>query len=457
MKAPPGHPQRFWSNFANLSSVGANGGFAPRERSPAQSGLTGPPLGEPTRFVRYHSTFMRILHYISYLRHDVGGPVRATLDLSATLAAAGHEVAIATYDDEAWPKEWPKASPSDWTHHAPAQPGVPGVPRLWKLDRPGWPISLFSPQQLGMIRRGMTGFQAVHLHGVWERSNPQVASVARELRIPYVVSLRGMLDDWSMSQRGLKKRLFLSLAGRRTLERAAFVHCTAEGEHEQARKWFPKGRGTVIPNLIDLKPYHHLPGPDAARAAFPLLTNGRPSVLFLSRVHYKKGVEVLLDAAAMLRDAGVDVNVLIAGGGEDGYISGLRQQVARLNLADRVEFLGMVKSPLKESLYQACRVFALPTSQENFGFVFYEALACGLPVVTTFDVDTWPELKASGGAVIVKRNAGAFVDAIKAVLADNTAREDMGRSGRAWVLENLETSKVLRLFERTYQRAIEGE
>lgn len=67
----------------------------PRERSPAQSGTTGPPLGEPTRFVRYHSTFMRILHYISYLRHDVGGPVRATLDLSATLAAAGHEVAIA--------------------------------------------------------------------------------------------------------------------------------------------------------------------------------------------------------------------------------------------------------------------------------------------------------------------------------------------------------------------------
>lgn len=413
-------------------------------------------LGERGWFVRYHANPMRILHYISYLRHDVGGPVRATLDLSGTLAAAGHEVAIATYDDEAWPKEWPKDSPAGWTHPAAAVPGPAGVPRLWKLDRPAWPISMFSPAQLRQIRQGIAGFQALHLHGVWERSNPQIASVARGLGIPYIVSLRGMLDDWSMSQRGLKKRTFLAIAGRKMLERAAFVHCTAEGEHDQARKWFPKGRGTVIPNLIDLKPYHSLPGPEAARSKFPLLANGRPSVLFLSRVHYKKGIEVLLDAAAMLRDGGTDVNILIAGGGEEDYIAGLKRQVGSLKLADRVEFLGMVKSPLKESLYQACQVFALPTSQENFGFVFYEALACGLPVVTTFDVDTWPELKASGGSVIVKREPRAFADSIKSVLADSAAREAMGRSGRAWVLENLETAKVRKLFEHTYERAIAG-
>ncbi len=399
---------------------------------------------------------MRILHYISFLRHEVGGPVRATIDLSGTLAAAGHEVAIATYDDEAWPKGWPKDAPRTWDQPAASDAGPPSVPRLWKLDPPNWPISIFSPGQLGQIRKDMAGFQVVHLHGVWERSNPQVASVARGLGIPYIVSLRGMLDDWSMSQRGLKKRLFLSLVGRKYLEQAAFVHCTAEGEHDQARKWFPKGRGTVIPNLIDLNPYHNLPGPEPARAKFPLLANGRPSVLFLSRVHYKKGIEVLLDAAATLRDAGTDVNILIAGGGEDNYIAGLKRQVESLKLADRVEFLGMVKSPLKESLFQACQVFALPTSQENFGFVFYEALACGLPVVTTFDVDTWPELKASGGSVIVKRDAQAFADSIKRVLADPTAREAMGRSGRAWVLENLETAKVRKLFEHTYERAIAG-
>ncbi len=302
----------------------------------------------------------------------------------------------------------------------------------------------------------LAGTHVVHLHGLWEPSNSQLATLLRKMNIPYVVSIHGVLDDWSMAQRGLKKQVYLALMGRRTLEQAAFVHCTAEGEREQSRKWMPDARVKVVPCLFELSPYHSLPGPEAARAKFPHLTNGRPSVLFLSRVHYKKGIEVLIDAAAILRDSGVDVNILIAGGGDENYLVELRRQVATLNLSDRVEFLGLVKSPHKESLYQACQVFALPSSQENFGFVFFEAMACELPVVTTFSVDTWPELKASGGAVIVQRDARAFADAIKDMLAQPAKLKHMGSAGRAWVMENLDTTKVLNSFERAYQEAVES-
>ncbi len=387
---------------------------------------------------------MRILHYIKVLRHELGGPTRAVIDLSGALAAAGHDAVVATRHSEAWPEEWSNNNTTTG----------PGFPKLWKLESRTWPMRLFSPRQLREFRARLRGFQVLHLHGAWGVSNVQVASVARGLGIPYVISPRGMLDDWPMSQRTRKKKLFLALFGRKVFEMAAFVHCTAEGELAQSGKWFPKGRGTVIPNLIDLKPYHNLPGPDAARERFPILTNGRPSVLFLSRIHYKKGIEVLLEAAALLRDSGVEVNIVIAGAGESNYVEVLTREVSSRGLASRVEFLGMVTSPLKESLFQACHVLALPTSQENFGFVFYESLACGLPVVTTFGVDTWPELKSSGGAVIVDRDARAFADSIKALLSDDSKREAMGRSGRAWVMENLDSAKVCGLFERAYERAI---
>lgn len=382
---------------------------------------------------------MRLLFYKPVLRVELGGPVRATLDLASGLSRRGHEVGISCFDAGDFPDPWRNAEP--------------GHPSLQLLSRPKMPGGLFSPAQLDVARSILTGFDRVHIQNMWSPSSAQIAAVARSLAIPYIVSTRGMLDDWSMSQRRTKKRFYLWIAGRRMLEQAAFVHCTATSELEQAQKWFPRGRGTVIPNLLDLEPFANLPGPERARQAFNISPDGPPVLLFLSRIHQKKGTEVLVRAAAILRDRGVPFRVIIAGRGTAAYERSLADLVASLRLGERVSFIGQVSGLDKISLYQSARLFALPTSQENFGFVFFESLAAGLPVLTTPLVDTTRQLLASGGSFIADQTPVAFADTIERLLADPAALSRAGAAGREWTFRLLNPDVILGQYERMYTAA----
>jgi glycosyltransferase involved in cell wall biosynthesis len=289
------------------------------------------------------------------------------------------------------------------------------------------------------------------MHTPWESTNPQLAKVARGAGIPYIVSVHGMLDDWCMNQRRWKKRIYHALAARRLLEQTAFVHCTASAELEQARRWFPRGKGRVVPLVFDLEPFKALPGPDLARSRYYTLSSRGPKVLFLSRLHPKKGVELLIDAVSGLRKEGADLTLTIAGTGESEYVATLKQRATKLG--DRVEFLGMVSGQDKLSVYQAADVLVIPTSQENFGFVFPEALACGTPVVTTKGVDIWPELQTSGGAVIVEPEPRKISAALRKLFMDPAALKDMGAMGRRWVFQELDGARVVERYEALYAEA----
>jgi glycosyltransferase involved in cell wall biosynthesis len=382
---------------------------------------------------------MRIVHSMARFRFADGGIVRAVIDIAALLAQRGHETTIITRDATDLPAEW--------------KSGAPSCPRAVVVGASGKPLTQFTSAELAEIERHVQAADVVHLHQPWDRANLQLSRLCGRLGRPYLITAHGMLDDWSMAQRGLKKRLYLALGGRRVLEQAAFVHCTAKSELEQAQRWFPRGRGCVVPYVVDLAPFRDLPGPELARRAVPAADADEPIVLFLSRVHEKKRPEVVIDAAAILRDAGERCRVLIAGTGEESYVAALKQRVARLNLGDRVSFIGLVVGAEKLSLYQRADIFVLPTSQENFGLVYTEALACGTPVVATKGTDIWQELESSGGAIIAPGDPKPTADAILSLLHDPERRRDMGRRGREWVLANLDGGRVIRQFEDVYAQA----
>jgi glycosyltransferase involved in cell wall biosynthesis len=384
---------------------------------------------------------MRITHFLTRFNLADGGVVRAVLDMCGLLASRGHEVTVLTCDATDVPDAW--------------KAGGAGVPTLRLVDPPKLPAGLFSRAQLRALGPLVRQSDVVHLHACWTTANNQLARMCRRIGTSYVLSVHGMLDDWCMAQKSPKKRIYLALGGRRTLEEAAVVHCTAASELEQSRKWYPRGRGAVVPLIFDLDPYRALPGPDPADAAFGPAGRGdigpdRPVVLFLSRIHMKKGVDVLVRAAAELKKRGVACRTLIAGTGDAPYELEIRGLIDELGLADDVRLLGLVTGATKVSLYERADVFALPTSQENFGFVFPESLACRTPVVTTRGVDIWPELEASGGAVIAERTPEAFADAIAGLLADPDRRRTMGEAGRAWVLEHLDPGAIAARFEEMY-------
>jgi glycosyltransferase involved in cell wall biosynthesis len=384
---------------------------------------------------------MRILHYMSRFRLADGGVVRAVLDISALLARRGHETTVLTRDAADIPAEWRSGSAS-------------GVPAAIELGGRGQPGSFLDRASLSIAEKYIEHAEVVHLHTPWDRANRQLARLCHETGTPYVLTVHGMLDDWSMSQRGFKKRLYLALGGRRLLERAMFIHCTAQAELDQAKKWFPRGRGRIIPYVVDLAPFRELPGVEPAKRSVPHANTGDPIVLFLSRVHEKKRPEVVIDAAARLRDKGIPCRTLIAGTGEESYIASLKERIARRNLEDRVFFTGLVVGVEKISLYQHAAVFVLPTSQENFGLVYTEALACGTPVVATKGTDIWQELDSSGGAIITDAEPAPTADAIASLLRDPERSREMGERGRAWVLRELDGERVIARFEQMYNECL---
>ena len=380
---------------------------------------------------------MRILHYIQSVDFTNGGPPRAVVDQVATMQSRGHDAGLAT--------TVVRDVPADWLEN-----DGDSFPEVIHLEPTGGPLNRLDSSSASMIRDAVGRYDIVHLHGVWEPSNLQVAAACRSARTPHVISLRGMLDDWSMEQSRWRKRLYMLLGGRRMLEGASAVHCTADAELAQSRKWFPRGRGAVVPNLMDMSPYKSIPDPEEARNRWPELQACDFSVLFLSRIQHKKGMEHLIDAMSIMASRGEAPHLMIAGTGDDEYEDRIRKQADDRGLSSRISWVGHVGGDLKNSLFAACDVFALPTSQENFGFVFFESLACGTPVITTDLVDTRDEIERSGGGVIVAQDAAQFADAIDSFRDGRRDAAAMGVSGRDWTLGNLSTEEVSSRFEELY-------
>ncbi|MFM9958070.1 MAG: glycosyltransferase [Phycisphaerales bacterium] len=417
---------------------------------------------------------MRILHYLSEVTLEHGGVVRSVLDFSTALTHAGHEITLACFDDTSVPAAW-KAPVPGGTGLRPVlagqtgsinaslepgqRPGPPKTPRAITLSWPSLPkpIRRFRWPDVQTIAREIASCDVLHLHGPWESTNAQLAAIARRLKKPYVLSIHGMMDDWCMAQGALKKRFYTWWRVRRMAERAAAVLFTAEGEKRQVMKWFPgvpDERARVLPLLFDASDFTTLPGPELARAKFEALRTDGPIILFLSRLHPKKGVETLIDAAAILKREQQRFRLVIAGSGPIEYENELRRRAVDAGLSDRTYFLGMVTGREKVSLYQAADVCVLPTSQENWGFVILESLAAGTPVVTTKGVDIWPELQAGGGTIIADGTAQGIAQAVRKLLEEPEGFEAMRRSGRDWVMGWLEPLRVVGAYESLYQECV---
>ena len=384
------------------------------------------------------------VHFFPQLRLEHGGVVKAVLDMCAMLAERGHAVTLLTCDGADVPDAWRTAGEN--------------TPQVVELQPSRRFPTLISREGLRQARPILRQAGVVHLHTPWAISNLQLARRLRAGGMPYVVTIHGMMDDWCMRQKGLKKRMFLALTGRRFLERAAQIHFTAQAEQDQTLRWIPgaRSRATVAPCVIDLREYEDLPGPEPAYAAFPAIDPHQPKVLYLSRLHPKKGIEILIAAAAILRDRGLAFQVLIAGPGEPAYQASLQRLVDDHRLGNRVQFLGMVRGTEKLSLYQAADVFVLPTYQENFGLVLVEALACATPVVTTRGTDIWHELEQAG-AKIVSNEGAALAQAISDILTDPAGAPELGRQGRQYIQRWLSKDQIAEQYEKLYAAAIQSE
>ncbi|MHA7814427.1 MAG: glycosyltransferase [Phycisphaerales bacterium] len=375
------------------------------------------------------------------MRLEDGGVVKAVLDL-VNMSSSEDEVVLATLDPSGVPESWVNGDiPSITVERIAGDTGAGGV---------------LKKDQLRSLEALIDGCDVVHLHAMWNTANPQIVRICRRLGKPYVISPHGMIDDWCMTQRRLKKVAYLKTWGRNLLAEASVVLCTAQAELDQASSWFDHGRGASIPLPFDLSEYETLPDPELAYDSFSELDRDAPKVLFLSRINYKKGIDRLIKASAILNRNGVHHQLVIAGTGEPEYVDQMKALARAEGNQEQAYFAGFAKGEPKVALFSLCDVFALPTSQENFGFVFFEALAAGTTVLTTKGTDTWPEIEQSGGGVIVDNTPEAFADALETLLRDRENTACMGEAGREWVLRALAAEEIRSQYRAMYNNCIKG-
>jgi glycosyltransferase involved in cell wall biosynthesis len=298
------------------------------------------------------------------------------------------------------------------------------------LDKPGAPVDArlkssvvyqLGPSYLGYgyaprlepwLREHGAKFDVIIIHGMWMYHGFCVAKVARQLGLPYVIFLHGMLDPWFARRyplKHLKKWLYWPWAEYRVLRDANLVLFTTAEEQALARQsfWLYKARERLVGYGIKAPNVE----PTLARAAFlaqfPELANRR-NLLYLSRIHPKKGCDLLINAFAKVAGDDPALHLIMAGPGEESLVDALKKQAAHLGVANRITFTGMIKDAVKWGAYDVAEAFVLSSHQENFGIVVAEALAWGVPVLTTYQVNIWREIhEAHAGIIHADTQAGA--------------------------------------------------
>ncbi len=396
---------------------------------------------------------MNILHIIPYYAPAwaYGGVVRAATDLTRALVTEGHNVYVLTMDT---------LSPTERTVRS--RETISGVHvyrvRNWSNTLRG-KLNLSSPTRLRTATRYLLSahyIDVVHCHEVRTVENLRAVPVLNTAQVPVVVSPHGTLPLGT--GRGGIKRLWDQAFGRRLLPRFDQVIALTASEAADARAiWgrlgvpLPESQVSIVPNGININEFSRLPDGTALRARFKL--GSGPVVLFLGRLHERKGAQLLIPAFGEVVKQAPDARLLIVGP-DEGMLATLKTQVNARNLAERVIFTGLLTGDDKLAALAAADIFALPAIGEGFSMAVLEALACYLPVILTPGCH-FPEVVDAGAGLEVERSIPALSAALHDLLADPTKRLSMGHAARALVRSRFTWSQVVRQLETVYQTVID--
>jgi glycosyltransferase involved in cell wall biosynthesis len=373
---------------------------------------------------------LKLLRLIRSLNPTGGGIAEGVRQLTPHLSALGVSTTLASLDP-------PDAS--------------------WLIDQPCVALGL-GPVATGYgYRRGLPArisglaeqHDAVIIEGIWNYHAFATWRALRGTGIPYFVYTHGMLDPWfkrTYPLKHLKKWAYWPWADYRVLRDAAAVLFTTEQERLLARQsfWLYRANEVVVGYGTSAPPGNAEQQRELFLSRFPQL-RGQRLLLFLSRIHPKKGVDLLLEAFAAVASSDPRLQLVIAGPGQVGWQAQLQQRAAALSIADRITWPGMLSGDLKWGAFRAAELFCLPSHQENFGIVVAEALACGLPVAIAEPVNISSEVAAAAAGLIHADSAAGTTGALRQWLALPAGEQaQMGRRGLQLFQERFDFASVAR-------------
>jgi glycosyltransferase involved in cell wall biosynthesis len=361
---------------------------------------------------------MRILHAIHSANPRGGGPIEGLKQLSMANIAQGHSVEVVTIDSPG--QEWMKDFPL---------PLFPMGPAIFRYG--------YSSRLLPWLRENHRKYDVVIVNGIWQYNSFGVWRALHRSQTPYCVFTHGMLDPWfkhAYPLKHLKKWLYWPWGEYRVLRDALAVFFTCEEERRLARRsfWLYHCDEIVLTYGTGAAPGLSQEEEMKFQQKFPELA-GKRLILFLGRIHEKKGCDLLIAAFARFLREGApsgtdDLHLVMAGPEDNEYGKRLRKKASELEIAERITWTGMLSGGPKWGAFRAAEVFILPSHQENFGIAVAEALSCGLAVLISNKVNIWREIYQDGAGFVENDDAEGTFGLLKRWFGLSRAEQDAMRA-----------------------------
>lgn len=360
---------------------------------------------------------MKIVHVIPYMAPQAGGPPVVVDQLSRELVARGHQVQVLTTDlysdgDLSW------AAAERLPYNLCVYPS-------WKRNRYG-----FSQDFSRGLSTAVQECDVVHLHTLWTFASLAGARASLAANVPFVVMPHGMLDPNSIRRGWLKKRLYGNWLEWPLIRRAARMCYTHPEEERLARQTCDRlPPGEIVELGVDAPP-------DVAAAElrescllrFPQLRD-RTVVLFLGRLHAKKGLDLLIPAFDQVAEKHPAAHLLIVGPGDADYVASLHAEIARRGLSTKITLAGPLFGNDKWAAMAASHLFVLPSYQENFALAAVDAIRSGLPVLLSRRVNLWQDIVTAGAGRDCETNLASVASALESCLCDSNWRTTAPQAG----------------------------
>ncbi|MGI0495253.1 glycosyltransferase [Alkalinema pantanalense CENA528] len=400
---------------------------------------------------------MKILHVIPSVSPVRGGPSQAVLEMVYALRQQGVDATIVTTNDSGddllpiplhqW-IDYPvhQSSPADSSDAAHKTVPLQAFPKFAPAISAVREFT-FSPALTRWLWHSITDYDLVHIHAIFSYPSTIAMAIARARNVPYIVRPLGQLCTWSLQQGAAKKRAYLKIIEMANLQGARSLHFTALQEQQEAEAVGLATPSFVVPHGLDM-PAVNAQAQQELRQQLNLPAD-QPIVLFLSRLHPKKGFDALIPALQQLRD--LPFQFVIAGSGAAEYEAQLAAEIETAGLTDRTHWFGFAKGETKQRLLQGADLFVLPSHSENFGIAVLEALANGLPVLITPGVALATLVQDHALGWVTEQTPDAVAAGLRSALQDPQTREAMGIRAELAVRSQFSWPQIAKQLVQHYQ------